>query len=113
MILGLWFTLVGCGPTCQSTCNQIWRVCGVPDPAGRDVQELARACERECEAALRVSGEIGDYEPEERRTVAEAITLDNDTQAAAWMDCVWNHAPDGTPEQCEDLDPRSGYCAPI
>lgn len=104
--------LVACGPSCQSTCDQIYNVCGI-DPTGKSLDEALGDCNDECENALRESGEMGDYDPNRRRTSAAEIRLTNETQAAAWMDCVWRIAPDGTPEQCADLDPASGYCAPI
>lgn len=104
--------LVGCGPNCQNTCDQIYNVCGIDKP-GQTAAELVRDCVSECEGALRESGEIGDYDPNRRRASAASIRIENETQAAAWMDCVWFRAPDGTPDQCADLDPTSGYCAPI
>jgi hypothetical protein len=104
--------LVGCGPNCQSTCDQIYNACGIIKP-GQTTQELVGRCNEECESALRESGELGDYNPNTRRSSAASIDIENEVQAAAWMDCVWFIAPDATPEQCADLDPSSGYCAPI
>ncbi len=104
--------LVGCGENCQSTCDQVYNVCGIEKP-GQTRQELLRDCRNECTDALRQSGPIGDYDPNRPRSSSESIEIVNDEQAAAWIDCVWATAPDGTPEQCEDLDPRSGFCAPI
>lgn len=109
LLLGL---LIGCGPTCQSTCRRVYVDCGI-EKTGQSQSELIGDCQRECQAALNVAGELGEYEPDIRRTTAESIVLENDSQAAAWMDCVWDHAPDATPEQCLELDPRTGYCAPI
>lgn len=104
--------LMGCGPTCQNTCRQVFVTCAI-EKTGQSQNELIGDCTRECEAAMARAGDQGDYEPDIRRTTAESIQLETDAQAAAWMDCVWDHAPDGTPEQCLDLDPRTGYCAPI
>ncbi len=114
MALGAGALLVGtaCGPNCQNTCEQIYVQCNI-QKAGRAQDELLRTCVDQCEAAMRISGVQGDYNPEQRRTSNAPIELENDQQAAAWMDCVWNHAPDATPEQCADLDPASGFCAPI
>lgn len=104
--------LVGCGPNCQNTCDQVYSVCGITK-TGQTTRELVQRCVTECDAAMQQAGELGDYQPEARRSSAVSIELENEVQAAAWMDCVWNHAPDGTPEQCADLDPSSGFCAPI
>lgn len=101
-----------CGPNCQNTCNQVYTQCNI-QKAGQTQEELFRECVSECNAAMQESGEQGAYNPEQRRSSNEPLTLENDQQAAAWMDCVWNHAPDATPEQCEELDPSTGYCAPI
>ncbi|MCB9677071.1 MAG: hypothetical protein H6737_18280 [Alphaproteobacteria bacterium] len=109
---GAFVVLVGCGPNCQSTCEHVYNTCGIEKP-GQDQRELTRDCVYECETALKNSGELGEYNPNQRRSTSESIVLENDAQATAWMDCVWFIAPEGTPEQCEDLDPRSGYCAPI
>ena len=116
ILLGLMAGVVGvltaCGPNCQKTCDQVYNVCGIDKP-GQSKEELILSCVNECNSALQSSGDLDGYQPDSRRSSSESIVLDNETQAAAWMDCVWKHAPDGTPEQCEELDPRSGYCAPI
>lgn len=106
--------LAGCGPDCQSTCNRIYQPseCGIAKP-GRTSNELTRSCISECNSALQSPGTLGDYDPTRRRSSSAAIILENEKQAAAWMDCVWDVAPDATPAQCADLDPASGYCAPI
>lgn len=103
---------VACGPNCQNTCDQVYVQCGI-QKAGRTTDDLLDTCVQECEQAMRESGPLGDYNPEQRRASNLSIELENDQQAVAWMDCVWNHAPDGTPEQCDDLDPSTGFCAPI
>ncbi len=105
--------LVGCGPNCQSTCDQIYNVCGIV-PEGQSAAEAQRDCRQECEDAMRNTGEVGDYDPFQRRSGSgQSIVLENEAQAVLWMDCVFTQAPDGTPEQCAQLDPRSGFCAPI
>ncbi|MCB9670100.1 MAG: hypothetical protein H6734_11555 [Alphaproteobacteria bacterium] len=103
---------VACGPNCQNTCEQVYTQCNI-QKAGRSQDELLRTCLDQCEGALKKSGDLGDYQPEQRRTSNAPITLENDAQAAAWMDCVWNHAPDASAEQCDEIDPSNGYCAPI
>lgn len=101
-----------CGPNCQNTCNQVYVQCNT-QKAGQTQEQLLRECISECTTAMQESGELGDYNPEQRRVSNEPITLENDQQAAAWMDCVWNHAPDASAEQCDEIDPTVGYCAPI
>lgn len=104
--------LIGCGPTCQNTCSLVYNDCGITKP-GQDTPELLRRCNQQCTAALKEPGELGNYNPDVRRSSAATIQLENEVQAAAWMDCVWARAADATPEQCQELDPTSGYCAPI
>jgi hypothetical protein len=96
----------GCGPNCQSTCERLYfedaANCGVPTP-GRDTDEAFRDCINACEEALDAPGELGTYNPDDRQTSGESIILQNETQAAAWMECV-----DQT--SCEDIN--AGYCEP-
>jgi len=58
----------------------------------------------ECESALKIPGEVGNYTPNEYTPASEPVTLENDHQAAVWMDCV-------AETSCEFLD--GGYCAPV
>jgi len=97
-----------CGPTCQNTCRRVYaqNECGITDPALNE-EELIRECEADCETALLTTGEVGDYDPNVRTPTDKKIILENEMQAAAWMDCVWE-------TECEDLHPANGgYCAPI
>lgn len=104
--------LVACGPNCQNTCDQVYNACSIDKP-GQTKSELLGSCNDECNSALQNSGDLGEYDPFARRSSSQSITLENEAQAAAWMDCVWFYAPDATPEQCADLDPSAGFCAPI
>ena len=118
MLLVLLFTtLTGCGsgPDCQSTCQYIYgdgnqrlegeleTNCGIPRP-GRSTEELIENCLVSCELALEEPGEIGTYDPNTRQGSDVSIELDNEAQAAVWMECV-------TASDCERLE--EGYCAPI
>ena len=96
----------GCGgPTCQSTCNRLYQAdeCDIQSP-GSTRTELLNRCAQECEDALEHPGELNDYSPDEFTPASVSITLDNDKQAAVWMDCVAETA-------CDYLD--GGYCAPV
>lgn len=101
---GAWL-LVGCGPNCQSTCQRIYdpNECGIAVP-GESWQESSRRCADSCEDALDRPGEVGDYNPFEHQTGGASAELENEKQAALWMDCV-------EATQCEDID--DGVCAPI
>jgi hypothetical protein len=95
-------------PTCQNSCRRIYSLseCGITDPA-LDEEEQIRACIADCEDALANTGELGDYNPDRRTPTNVDTKLENELQAAAWMDCVWER-------ECEDLHPANGgYCAPI
>ena len=99
-------TAVGCGPTCQSTCNRLYQEseCGIQAVGDDSVADLTSRCMDECENALEIPGEVGDYTPDEYTPSSETVTLQNDKQAALWMDCVSETA-------CEYLE--EGYCAPV
>lgn len=90
--------------SCQNACQRAYRneQCNIRVP-GQDQTELIRDCSRECEVALRTDGELGGYNPDDRESVPrnEVFVLDNEKQAAVWMDCVMETA-------CEDLN--DGFC---
>jgi hypothetical protein len=99
-----------CGPTCQESCNRLYApepdACDISVP-GRTVEEVTRLCVDSCEDALKQTGELGDYDPNRRRASDSTVALENELQAAEWMDCV-------EATTCELLDPRTGgYCAPV
>lgn len=114
-MLVLLSSLLACGPNCQSTCQRLYgestqRVygeqitdCGI-DRAGRDASELVDTCMDECQAALEVPGEVGPYEPYERTGSSESVDIENERQAAVWMECI-------AETSCDRL--REGYCAPV
>ncbi|MFZ5477828.1 MAG: hypothetical protein ACOZNI_13720 [Myxococcota bacterium] len=104
-------SLIGCGPDCQSSCDKIFGdgpdECNIQLPGHEGAtgrQEMTSACMSHCEAALARNGEIGDYSPNERSSANDSISLENEKQAAAWMDCV-------AETECSFLD--EGYCAPV
>lgn len=103
--------LVGCGPNCQSTCGHLFdgSSCGIERP-GVEPSEQTRRCINQCEDALNQPGKLDGFNPNEP-TSSQDVTLENEQQAAAWMDCVWETAPDASDEQCRALE-REGYCAP-
>lgn len=106
MIL-LLLALVGCGPNCQSTCFKLYGTdiedCAIERP-GRGSSVLIDDCLAYCDEALSVNGELGDYDPFTKKGSDVAITLDNERQAALWMECVNETA-------CERIE--EGYCAPV
>jgi hypothetical protein len=94
-----------CNPTCQSVCNKVYseQYCGIVRP-GKDQDELISDCIGYCEEALSEPGELGTYDPYERVSSSTSVNLDNERQAALWMDCV-------SEQSCTRLG--QGYCAPI
>jgi hypothetical protein len=90
---------------CQSTCFRIYDPgeCNV-SVSGLSEQELKDACVYNCNQALKKAGEMGDYNPYALNN--ENPPLLNETQAAAWMDCVWE-------AECSDLEVVGGICKPI
>lgn len=105
VLAGAALYLTGCGPNCQSTCEKLYieSECNIQRP-GRTTDELLQRCSNECEGALEQPGEIGDYDPYDNSGSGSSITLDNEMQAAVWMECVAESA-------CEKID--DGYCAPV
>ena len=99
--------MVGCSADldCQSTCNRLYQTeeCGIASP-GSTQSELLDLCNNSCDAALDIPGEVGDYDPNEYTPASVSIDLENDKQAALWMECVSVTA-------CELLN--EGYCAPV
>jgi len=97
----------GCGPNCQSTCDKLYgttgEACAISRPATTET-ELRNTCMEKCEYALDRPGEVGNYDPDERQGSSAAVEIENDKQAALWMDCIAETA-------CEDL--LHGYCAPV
>lgn len=98
--------LAGCGkPTsCQSACQLAFleSECSLRVP-GRNQDELVRECTRECNRALRTTGELGGYDPNNPNSVdrSRSFELQNEKQAAVWIDCVMETS-------CFDLD--RGFC---
>ena len=98
----------GCGPSCQSSCNRLYQDvgsggCGI-ESAGTTQSELVTMCLDACSDALDKTGDIGDYNPYERTPSNISVDLENDRQAAIWMECV-------AETSCEYLD--DGYCEPV
>lgn len=96
--------LGGCERNCQESCAKIYDAseCGI-QPGAQSSAELQRDCVDTCTAALQKTGPMGDYDPNTPRDPQDPKTIDNEKQAAAWMDCV-------AARSCEDLDPVVGYC---
>ena len=99
-----------CGPDCQTTCEKLYSQGGecqfvsAGDPDGE--KNFAR-CMNECNDAVTTPGEAGDYNPNEKTPSSQSIELENDQQAALWMDCIEE-------KSCELLKTTGGrFCAPI
>ncbi len=107
VIAALAAAVAGCDKNCQDTCSRIYDAaeCNI-QPGGLTPQELIRDCQNTCEAALSNTGPMGDYNPYVRRNPLDPKTIENEKQAAAWMECV-------AAATCEELDPAFGLCEPI
>ena len=101
----------GCGPDCYSSCEKLFgdaadecdiQIPGKSGESGR--QEMIAQCATHCQAAMRNNGDIGDYTPNERASGDDDIALENEKQAALWMDCV-------AETSCDNLN--KNYCAPV
>ena len=102
------------GPSCYSSCEKLF---GPESSGGCDIQvaghegesgraEMINQCVAHCESAMNRAGEVGTYDPNAREG-SDAIALENEQQAALWMDCIADTS-------CDLLDPyEGGYCAPV
>lgn len=90
--------------SCQNSCRRAFRdeQCNFQVP-GAETPRLIRDCVTECEIALRQTGDLNGYDPDVYGSVdrAQTFTLENEAQAAAWMDCV-------AETSCEDIN--EGFC---
>ncbi|MEL6346203.1 MAG: hypothetical protein AAFV53_24040 [Myxococcota bacterium] len=95
----------GCGgPDCQDTCNKLYQSeqCDRTSDERRD--DRLNACNDACEQALEIPGEQGDYDPYDFLDNNSEIELENDKQAAVWMECIDTLT-------CDNID--QGQCRPI
>ena len=99
-----------CGPDCQSTCEKLYSPGGecqfvsAGDPTG---EENFGECMKECGNAVLTPGDAGNYNPNEKTPSSNSVKLENDQQAALWMDCIEE-------KSCELLKTTGGrFCAPI
>ena len=103
-------TVSACGPDCQSTCEKLYSKggeCKFTSPGDETGEENFNRCLEECQSAIAVPGAAGDYSPEEKTPSSQSIKLENDQQAAMWMDCV-------AEKSCELIKTSGGrFCAPI
>jgi hypothetical protein len=101
------------GPTCQSSCERLYgdQPATGDEPAqcnlatlfpDTEPAEMMDSCMAHCNDAVARNGEAGDYDPNQRAGAAE-VSLDNERQAALWMDCVEQTS-------CDLL--KTGVCAP-
>ena len=87
--------------------------CNIVKP-GATPEKLVQDCITQCELAMDKNGDVGDYQPYSHSPGYEILELENEKQAALWIECVWDAAPDPGPSGgCQDLDPATGICAPI
>ena len=102
VLIGSGIGLTACGPSCQSACQKAFRdsECNIKVPGVTEQNDLVRDCMRECESALKKTGELDGYNPDEPLS-GQTFTLENEKQAAVWMDCVDEVA-------CDNLD--KGVC---
>jgi len=100
--------LVGCGPTCQSTCSRLYDEgggsCHIQRPGHKDQVELKNRCMEECETALMIPGDKGDYDPYTNSGGSASVEIENEMQAASWMNCI-------SETSCDRLE--QNYCAPV
>ena len=94
----------GCGESCNTACFKAYdeRECNVDTP-GQMADARIRECIADCRSALRRVGPMGDYSPFGSGGL-ERVQLQNERQAAAWMDCIGE-------SECSEL--QAGRCNPL
>ena len=113
LVFALIGSVLGCGPSCRSSCEQLYgstqnvdgtTQCDI-NVAGYSGQEGANRiiteCEAECDNAMKETGPLGNYDPNSNADTE--VELANEKQAAKWMDCVADTS-------CDNL--MKGYCQP-
>ena len=103
-------SLSACGPDCQTSCEKLYSQggeCKFTSPGDPTGEKSFAVCLDACEEAMAIPGSAGDYNPNEKTPSSQSITLENDQQAAMWMDCVQE-------KSCELIKTTGGrFCAPI
>ncbi|GDX82691.1 hypothetical protein LBMAG42_45020 [Deltaproteobacteria bacterium] len=101
-------SLLGCGPTCRTTCETLYGSgqdqcnINVPDFEGEEgANRLIVECQATCEEAMTNTGTVGTYDPNSNTDTK--IDIANEKQAALWMDCV-------ATTSCDNMD--KGFCQP-
>ena len=99
-----------CGPDCQTTCEKLYSQggeCKFTSPGDSTGEKSFAVCNESCEEAIMRPGDAGDYNPNEKTPSSQSISLENDQQAAMWMDCIEE-------KSCELIKSTGGrFCAPI
>ena len=111
-LLVFFLTLPACATSdCLTSCQKIWGdqsgQCNLQDESilsDADRQDQINSCKSSCQTALARYGDLGGYEPNQKRQQSDTVCLENEQQAAVWIDCV-------TATACEDL--QSNWCAPV
>lgn len=87
-LVGLSLAGTGCGPDCYSACSKLYQEeCNI-SAAGQTEDDLLQDCIDVCQDALNTPGDVDGYDPYEPQSSSSAIVIENDRQAALWMDCV-------------------------
>ncbi len=106
---------VGCGYNCQDTCQHVYAQseCNVATGQLEETDKID-SCIETCQDALTKTGELDGYDPFEAYVLGDPPSLENEKQAAYWMECVWLNAPEpGYQAGCANLETTEGFCAPI
>ena len=111
VLLGTAMTgITACGPDCQTSCEKLYSQggeCKFTSPGDPSGEKSFAVCLEACEEAMEIPGDAGDYNPNEKTPSSQSIQLQNDQQAAMWMDCV-------AEKSCELIKTTGGrFCAPI
>jgi hypothetical protein len=108
LVVAVLGSLMGCGPSCRTSCERLYGsgtdACNIPvngyeGEAGAN--SLIIECTQTCESAMAESGAIGTYDPNSKTDTK--MSIGNEKQAAAWMDCVAETA-------CDNI--QKGFCQP-
>lgn len=105
--------LSACGPTCQSSCRRMYAEAECDGAAGQafPAEDFIEGCIEQCDQALGVPGTVRSdtrfFDPDNVSPANQDFCLQNEAEAATWMDCVWSFSD----EECDAMlqQPRCAW----
>ena len=100
--------LTACGPNCESACYRLYGQGGECQIDYAGSGDEYSSCIATCEGALSTPGELNGYDPNVPDNSGDPVKVENDQQAALWMECVAGEQPFA----CQKIE-EENYCPGI